>query len=512
MKRSLLANSTVVVLAQVWGMLLTLGITPYVYRSLGAEQYGLFALVLVLANYLTIVDFGFGWGIIKFVAEYAAKKDFAKMRGVIGVSIWLSLALGLLLAACVAVLAPWLAHSVFSVPSEKTHVVTVGIALTGAFAVLILQSNVLSGVLKGLQRFDLAVGVRSLSTTVRMLGYVLLVAAGHGLLSLWIFTIASMFVCAVGYCFCIKRLLPEVSLLPKFDRSSFRTMFSFSVFGFGTRLLTMPYFYLDKLFIGALLPVAALSHYIIPFNLAQKIGGVGGLAVSVVLPSVSERVHDRGRLKALYRRTVPIAYSLILPMVLVTITVGPQFLRYWMDAEFAALARLPLILITIGMGALTLGSIDGTFLEGIGKPRVRTTVYAALAVVSLPACYFLTKRFGTIGTATTVCLAFSLGGVLEVLCHQLIVTKDWWYLRGILPRVVGLTAVGLAVGWGGRALASGLWSTVAVGAGAYVLLAIVGVRMFHTREQFRGRLGRAADAARRAIRRLHLRAVASYQQ
>lgn len=509
-KRSLLANSTAVVLAQVWGMILALSITPYVYRSLGSEGYALFSLVLLLASYLTIVDFGFGWGIIKFVAEYAAQSDFRKIERAIRVCVWMSLVLGALMAACMICLAPWLVNSVFNVPAAQVDVVVTGIILAAGAAILILQCNVLAGVLKGLQRFDIVVVVGSLATTVRMVGYVLLLNAGRGLLSLWILTIATMLASAFAYRSYIKRLIPGISLLPKLERSTFKNIFTFSAYGFGTRLLTMPYFYLDKLFISSLLPLAVLSHYLIPFNLAQKIGGVGGLAVSVLFPAAGERAHDRRRLGRLYRRTAPVAYSLILPLILVAVTAGPHFLSYWIDEKFAGLASVPLILVAVGVGVVSLGSVDGTFLEGVDKPKIRTSIYAVLAVISLPLCYFLTKRYGINGTAATVCLAFSLGGVLEVLSFQTVVMKNWWYLRRMVTGVAALTVVGLAIGWSARVVMSGLWSTIGAGIALYLLLLFAATFIFHTGEQFGAYLSRTVGHASRIIRRLRILALSPF--
>ncbi len=501
-KRSLLTNSTIVVFAQIWGMLLALGITPYVYRSLGSERYGLFALVLVLANYLTVVDFGFGWGTIKFVAEYAAQSDLVKMQGVVRVAIWLSLAMGIVLAVVLACLAPWLSSSVFSVPQDQIGIVSMGVMMAGGVAILILESNVLAGVLKGLQRFDYAISLQSFFTTIRMVGYVLLLKTGHGLLSMWILTIATMLLCALAYRACIKRLVPEISLWPRLDRTSFRTLFSFSVFGFGTRLLTMPYFYLDKLFIGSLLPMAALAYYVIPFNLAHKLGGIGSLAVSVLFPSASERAHDPQKIQELYRRTVPIAYGVIVPMVLVAVTMGPSFLHYWIDEDFAVQAGLPLILIAIGFGAAALGSVDGMFLEGVGKPKVRTAIYFVLALVSLPLCYVLTRRFGIAGTAVTVGSAFFVGGVLEVLFHQVLVAKSWWYARRIFTSTGLLTALGLTAGWAIRPLVAGPWGTMGASVALYIVLLVIGMGVFQTHRQFRAQLTRLGISGWRMFRKI----------
>jgi len=511
-KRSLFANSVFAVVSQAWSMVLALAVTPYVYHSLGAEQYGLFSLVFVIANYLAIVDCGFGWGIIKFVAEYAAAKDTEKMGRVIGVSVFMSLAIGLVLAAGITVLAPWLAGSVFTVPQANVQMVTIGIVLAGGICIVNLLSNVYAGVLKGLERFDIALGLRSLFMTVQMAGYVLLLHAGYGLLSLWIMMLLGMVGCISMYCYYIKRLLGNVSIFPRFDSSCLRQVLSFSVFGFGTRLLTMPYFYLDKLFIAALLPAAALAYYVIPFNLAQRIGGVGGMVVSVLFPSASARAGDREQLRAFYRRVVPVTYSVIIPLTVVAITMGPVFLGYWIGPAFASAASLPLTLVVIGFGVITLGSVDGTFMEGIGRPGIRTAIYCCLAIVSLPLCYVLTGRFGIVGTAATICLSFCAGGLLEVVLHHALITKSWWYFGKIAPNASVLTVLGLVGGWAARSLASGMWSTMGTGLGLFLLLAVTGMRIFQSGRQFAEDVRRARSIVQGALRRARFQAASILQR
>jgi len=206
---------------------------------------------------------------------------------------------------------------------------------------------------------------------------------------------------------------------------------------------------------------------------------------------------------------VPIAYALILPMVLVAVTVGPTFLGYWIGPDFAARARLPMILLVAGMGALVLGTLDGTFLEGVGKPQIRTGIYAALAAMSLPLCYFWTRRYGINGAAAMVCLAFALGAAAEVVAHQALVARDWWYVRRILPRAAAVTAFGLAVGWGAERLTSGLWSTIGVGVLAYLSLALVALRVFHTNKQFKALSARIAGGVWGVIAKTRLPSFAS---
>ena len=41
--------------------------TPYMLRMLGQNEYGLFSLVASVISYLTILDFGFGNAIVRYI-------------------------------------------------------------------------------------------------------------------------------------------------------------------------------------------------------------------------------------------------------------------------------------------------------------------------------------------------------------------------------------------------------------------------------------------------------------
>lgn len=52
--------------------------TPYMLRCLGQNEYGLYSLVASVIAYLTLLDFGFGSAIVRYIAKIRAtgtKKD-----------------------------------------------------------------------------------------------------------------------------------------------------------------------------------------------------------------------------------------------------------------------------------------------------------------------------------------------------------------------------------------------------------------------------------------------------
>src|SRR5438132_1686279 len=74
--------TTRVVSGSVWNLagqgatlLATLAATPFVIRLLGAESYGLLALINVLIAHLTFADMGMGWASTRFGSEAYARRD-----------------------------------------------------------------------------------------------------------------------------------------------------------------------------------------------------------------------------------------------------------------------------------------------------------------------------------------------------------------------------------------------------------------------------------------------------
>ena len=78
-------------------LLLGLGIitTPYVVHKLGDSEYGIISIVMIFIGYLSFLDLGIGWAIIKFVAEYKAHDSRDEIKKIVQTSLSVFLAGGL---------------------------------------------------------------------------------------------------------------------------------------------------------------------------------------------------------------------------------------------------------------------------------------------------------------------------------------------------------------------------------------------------------------------------------
>ena len=88
--------------------------TPVVVRGLGDELYGLYAVILGFISYS--FTFGIGKTAAKYVSEYKATGEFAKISETVSAALWLSLGIGIIGAAIVALTANYIVSNILLIP------------------------------------------------------------------------------------------------------------------------------------------------------------------------------------------------------------------------------------------------------------------------------------------------------------------------------------------------------------------------------------------------------------
>ncbi len=61
--------------------------TPFLIRSLGQAEYGVYSLTLTITAYFTLLDFGVGNALIRYLSQYRAEGDVLSQRRFIGLSL-----------------------------------------------------------------------------------------------------------------------------------------------------------------------------------------------------------------------------------------------------------------------------------------------------------------------------------------------------------------------------------------------------------------------------------------
>lgn len=234
----------------------------------------------------------------------------------------------------------------------------------------------------------------------------------------------------------------------------------------------------DKPVLAAVIPVAGVPFYAIPFALAVRITLVSSSASSAVFGRVVEALagDDDAEFCRLRDRAFA-SVGLISGFLSVNCVFGgPSFLAWWIGPEFADEAWLPLAVFGVGYGVLASGSIGNILLDAAGRPGRAAALMIAGGVTGLTLCGSLAAIWesplaASVGTSVGL-IVIGLGGV-EMARRLAVPVGRLRSFAGVFANWIPLAAGGLVLRSGcERAGAPAIVSVlvIAFGTGALALV------------------------------------------
>lgn len=409
-------NASMNVAQQLWLAMLSLVATPLIYHGLGADQYGLFAVVNIVTAQLYVLEFGFGHATTKFVADAAARNDLESVGRIVSTSAAVFLVSGALGALLIAGGSSFLVGSYFRVPTELQDSGVRVLLLAALLFFLSIQTNLLGSVWRGFQRFGILSLVRGTTSTAQLLGAVVIVIVGGRVEDIVVWSVIVAFLAAATHLILLRRYHSEVSGRPGFHRPTFRTMATFGVLLMMAGILSQVYLTGGQLVLGYFVTVGLLPLYAIPFGLYQRLITVASGVAGALFPLVAEvkALGHGDRLAQIRSGGLRLLFLLTLPVVVCGVLLAGPFLRLWMGAEFAEGATVVLQAFLVAFGFAMI-SVPGTELaRGADRPGLLVAYTGLLAALNLAGTLLLSPRFGVEGAAAALLVAQTLGAVFLV--------------------------------------------------------------------------------------------------
>src|SRR5437867_6447541 len=201
------------VISNYFSTLIALGtgflLTPFILHQLGASNFGLWTLIGSVLMYGSLLDFGIGGAVIRYVAEYRARGETEQARSLVATALCFYSVLGLVAIAAGSALAPFLPGRL-NVPSGERASAVWLVLLVGLRIGIAIPCTTAMAVLRGLQRYDIASLINTVGAILSAAATVLVLLAGGGLLGLVGISIAvtlAMQACGVWF---IHRIMPEL--------------------------------------------------------------------------------------------------------------------------------------------------------------------------------------------------------------------------------------------------------------------------------------------------------------
>jgi O-antigen/teichoic acid export membrane protein len=391
------------------GGVVALALLPLLIDRIGAAPTGLFVFATTLTGYFSAVEYGIGMSVTKYVAEHRATGEKERLGSVLRASLAFLLAVGVLIAATIALLGVLGGQALFGA-GQVRHEATPTLLVAAGIALFYWPSRIGTAALRGLERYDLGALIEIVSAVVTFSVIYLASSLTHSvplLAGLFGAPLVLQGVSAGALAW------PHLDLRPGVGRwrgAHLRATLGFSAGMFVLGASDIFIYESDRIVIAAFLGSAAIVVYEVALRPHNGIRLISGLAGSALL-STSARLLAQGRTERLRELAlISSLYGVVLtaPLVVLTFLLARPIVEAWVGHGYGRYA----VYVQIFVSYWFLGASTGPMGVAIyGSGRIRTFVWLTIvgSVVTLPLSIGLVVAWGTVGVIWGTVIPFWIG-------------------------------------------------------------------------------------------------------
>ncbi|ANO50970.1 oligosaccharide flippase family protein [Woeseia oceani] len=382
-------------------------LAPFIVKSLGNTWYGIWVIMMQFTGYLYLLDFGVRESVIRYVSKFLASKESESLDEILSASLLFYSGIGFIALAVSTALAFGFS-SIFNVDPDVVPVAKIVIVLAGLTIGQTLAFNVYTGVVMGLQRYDIFNKIGIVFAFIRLALILVFLNLGYGILALAIIQL----VIGLGNNLLIYRaskiLLGEHGYQLRYKHRPlreqipvFRSLYNYSVHVVVNNLGQKAIFYTDALIIGVFMNAASVTFYAIAGNLIEYLRRLILISNTVLNPLVSEleTKKDTAAIQTVLMQGGRLSMLMALPIAAIYLTMGRQFIGHWMGYEYAALSGDVLFILAVSVALSTPQNTISSILYGISRHKIIANLRIVEAIANFAISIVLVQSLGIIGVA-----------------------------------------------------------------------------------------------------------------
>ena len=419
-------------------------LAPFVVHSLGNTYYGVWVVMMQFTGYLYLLDLGVRESIIRYVSKYRAIGDSTRLNDILSAGLVFYSGIGFV-AVLFSLMLAGSFSLIFNVPDDAVATARVVVILAGITIGQTLAFNVFTGILMGVQRYDIFNKIGIALAFVRLALILIFLNLGFGIVAL---ASIQLFVGLVTNLLIFRssvRILNTDEYRFQYNKRPirdqfpiFKTLYNYSVHVVVNNIGQKAIFYTDALVIGIFLSASAVTFYAIAGNLIEYLRRLILISNTVLNPLVSEMeaVDDVDSIRNVLLQGGRLSVLLALPISIVYLIMGREFIGMWMGAEYAVSSADVLVILTscvlLACPHMTISSV----LYGMSRhdiiARLRTMEAAANLLLSI----VLVQTVGIVGVAlgTAIPHVLFMGIALPLFVRRILDYSFFEYVLNIYVR------------------------------------------------------------------------------
>ncbi|WP_346891562.1 MULTISPECIES: oligosaccharide flippase family protein [unclassified Clostridium] len=397
-------------------MIVGLLFTPFLIRTLGTAEYGLYQLIGSFVGYLTIFDFGLSATIIRYTAKYNAMDDREGLQNFLGMHLIIYIFLSIL-TALVGMFIYFKIDIILGnslTVQELSSARNMFLLLVISFSVSIL-GNIFTGVITGNHKFVFVRMVSIIKTFMKVLIIVVLtkVSLPGAMAITLVDAVVTVLVVVINATYAFGKLKVKFSIR-YWDMELFKETAMFSFFNLLQVIMGQMYWKVDQLILGMVTTTTTVAIYSVAMQINDLFLQFTSSITSVLLPKATEmEVGNSSGEKftdfmIFTGRIILIIYSC---MTIGLYTYGKNFISLWAGIDFVEAWTVAMIII-LASAIPRIQAPANDILKAKKKHGMLTSMYAGMAVANVVLSIILIKHFGIVGAAIGTAIPLILGNTV----------------------------------------------------------------------------------------------------
>jgi O-antigen/teichoic acid export membrane protein len=430
--------------ARICSLLIGFVVTPLLIHALGAEQFGLYAIVSSLTAYYGILDFGVGAGLVRYLTFYSERGEANAVKQVLTFGFLFYLILGIGLLPFVIWGAPFFPR-LMHLQGPRFREAELLIVIMYISFILSSMAGLVTARLVSLHRMDIVSGGSLFAQIVygavlvlfvrRFPNLYFVIAAGFGQLG-----VSTLVACVMA-----KRLSSGFFCNPARIRPAFmRSLFRFGAWSQVCNLSAVINLEGDKLVLGNFLGVAEVVPYQVGNSAALLTRLLPVQFLTALLPDMTAAV-SRGMTLAekqvIYTDNTRRLMIVTLFVTGFLIAMADLFISVWIGRSLP-LAATAAIALAISYSVNNLTGIGTVFMKAEGRPEYEAYYAVLSAGTNIVLTIILTRKYGFYGVVGGTIIGNCIGSLFFIVLFHRVTRFPWWATTGtwLIPLVVGVVA------------------------------------------------------------------------
>ncbi len=191
-----------------------------------------------------------------------------------------------------------------------------------------------------------------------------------------------------------------VTTTAKYSSGIAKDLFSFGGWVAVSNVVSPLLMQADRFMIGVFISVAAVSFYVLPYEVVVQSLILVGAISSVIFPNLSKLMHEQpNQWYPYFRRWLYIVAGMMLIVCSLLAIFLPTLLSLWLKTELEPISILVGQILCLGVFANSIGSMFYALLHAKGRADITAKVHIIELPLFLSALFFLLHKFGIVGVA-----------------------------------------------------------------------------------------------------------------